>query len=65
MQGFDKFNYFLVEKQLWNYVIKQVNLQVVKIIIKKKTKKNKKLKLRPGFKWKNIKLLFEELILKI
>ena len=41
MQGFDKFHYFLVEKQLWNYVIKQVNLQVVKIIIKKKTKKTR------------------------
>lgn len=44
MQGFDKFNYFLIEKQLWNYVIKQVNLQVVKIIIKKKTKKKQETK---------------------
>ena len=44
MQGFDKFNYFLIEKQLWNYVIKQVNLQVVKIIMKKETKKKQETK---------------------
>ena len=44
MQGFDKFNYFLIEKQLWNNVTKQFNLHVVKIIMKKKTKKKQETK---------------------